>query len=111
VPVAEGFRRLRRIGRHKTRVRVRKIHRKEVDLAFLPADDPDRFTKIHLCVPGRMIQRHEHLLRSLPAQRHVVLYDCDPARIPVLVPKPLKNPLRCVLLLLRPVFVLGQDRI
>jgi hypothetical protein len=34
VPVAEGVRRLRRIRRHKTRVRVRKIHRKEVDLAY-----------------------------------------------------------------------------
>ena len=111
MPVAERFRRLRRIGHHKTRVGLRKVHGEEVDLALLTANDPNRFTKIHLRVPRRVHQRHEHLLRTLPAKRHIVLHDREAARIPVLVPKPLKNPLRCVLLLLRPAFVLGQDRI
>src|SRR5215831_5057325 len=62
VPVAERFRRLRRKRHYKTGVRVRQVECQEVDLAFHPADDPDRFTKVRLRVTRLVRQRHEHLL-------------------------------------------------
>jgi hypothetical protein len=45
----------------------------------------------------------------LPPTGNVVLHDRDATREAVLVAKPLENPLRRVLLLLRPTFVVGQD--
>ena len=90
VAVAERFRRLRRIRHHKTAVRVRQVKCQEVDLALHPADDPDRFTEVRLGMPGRMHQRHEHFLRSLPTKRDVILHDRDTARKAVLVPQPLE---------------------
>jgi len=58
-----------------------------------------------------MNQRDEHLLGSLPPARNVILHDRDAAREAVLIPQPLKYPLRRVLLLLRSAFVFGQDAI
>src|SRR5579862_7139932 len=52
VPVAECFRRLRRIRHHKTRVRVRQVECQEMDLALHPADDPDGFAKSTRACPG-----------------------------------------------------------
>ena len=101
VAVAEGFRRLRRIGHHEAGVRVRQVEREEVDLALHAADDADRLAEVGLRMPRRMHQRHEHLLRPLPPAGHVVLHDRDAAREAVLVPQPLEDPLRRVLLLLR----------
>src|SRR5271170_6626969 len=101
VAVAEGFRRLCRIADHEAGVRVRQIKSEKVDLALYAADDADRFTKICLSMPWRMHQRYEHLLRPLPPTRHVILHDRDAAREAAFVPKPLEDPLRRVLLLLR----------
>ena len=109
--VAEGFRPLGRIGHHKAGVGVRQVERKEVDLALDATDDADRLAEVGLGMPRRVHQRHEHLLRPLPPASHVVLHDRDAAREAVLVPQPLEDPLRRVLLLLRPAFVLGQNAV
>jgi len=58
-----------------------------------------------------MSQRHEHLALPLAALVHVVLYDRDPAAIFVLVPQPLEDPLRGVLLLGRTPLIFLQDPI
>ena len=107
--VAEGLGRLRRIGHHKTSVRVRQIECKEVKLPLNAANDAERLAKVHLGMARQMRQRYEHLLRSLPPTGNVVLHNRDAAREAVLVAKPFKNPLRRVLLLLRPAFVVRQD--
>src|SRR3954447_14984866 len=95
----ECFRRLRRIAHHKAGVRVRQVKSEEVDLALRATDDADRFPEVGLCMPRRMHQRYEHLLRSLPPAGHVILHDRDPAREAVLISQPLENPLRRMLLL------------
>ena len=101
--------RLRRIGDDEASVRVRQIECEKVNLAFDALDDADGLAKVHLGMARRMHQRHEHLLRSLPPTGHVVLHDRDAAREAVLVAKPFENPLRRMLLLLRPAFVVRQD--
>ena len=88
---------------------MRQVEREEMDLALDATNDADRLAEVGLGVPRRMHQRHEHLLRPLPPAGDVVLHDRDAAREAVLVPQPLEDPLRRVLLLLRPAFVLGQD--
>ena len=88
---------------------MRQVECEEVDLALHPADDADRLAEIGLRVPWRMLQRHEHLLRPLPPPGHILLHDRDAAGEAVLVPEALEDPLRRVLLLLRPAFVAGQD--
>ena len=57
-----------------------------MDLALLPANDPDGFAKVDLRMAGRMHQRHEHLPGSLAPASHVILHDRDAAREAVLVP-------------------------
>src|SRR6202035_2247280 len=83
----------------------------EVDLALYAADDADRFTKVCLSMPWRMHQRYEHLLRPLPPTRHVILHDRDAAGEAVFVPKPLEDPLRRVLLLLRSCLVVPENAV
>src|ERR1019366_671247 len=53
--------------------------------------------------------RHEHLALPLAALVHVVLYDRDPAGISVLVPQPLEDSLRGMLLLGWPPLIFLQD--
>src|SRR5271163_1625798 len=101
VAVAECFCRLCRIADHEAGVRVRQVKSEEVDLALYATDDADGFAKICLSMPWRMHQRYEHLLRPLPPTRHVILHDRDAAGEAVFVSKPLEDPLRRVLLLLR----------
>jgi hypothetical protein len=109
VAVAERLSRLRRIGNDKAGVRVRQIKCEEVNLPLNPANDADRLAKVHLGMARRMRQRDKHLLRSLPPPRNVILHDREPAREAVFVAKPFKNPLRRVLLLLRPASALRQN--
>ncbi len=90
---------------------MRKVHRKEMDLAFDPGDLRQRLTKIHLRVTGIVPQRHKHLAVLQPVRPHVVPNDGDPAAIAVLVTKPFEDPLRGVPLLLRPPFIRSQDRL
>src|SRR3954462_8017338 len=99
---SECFRRLRRIAHHKAGARVRQVKSEEVDLARRATDDADRFPEVGLRMSRRMHQRYEHLLRSLPPAGHVILHDRDPTREAVLISQPLENPLRRMLLLLRP---------
>src|SRR5271168_5230657 len=75
--------------------------REEVNLALYATDDADGFTKVCLGMPWRMHQRHEHLLCPLPPAGDIVLHDCYAACEGVFVPKPLENPLRRMVLLLR----------
>ena len=107
--VAEGLRRLTRIGLHKARVRMRQAQRQKVDFAFHPADDGQRFAKICLSMAGRMDQRDEHLPLTLSDAADVVLHNRNPAREAMLVTKALEDPLRRVTLLLRTVLILFQD--
>ena len=109
VPVAERFGGLRRIGLHETRVAVRQVHRKKVDLALDPGDLRQRLAKIHLRMAWIVPQRHEHLAMPQPSRQHVVLNDGDPADIAVLVAKPFEDPLRGMPLLSRPTFIRHQD--
>src|SRR5262245_1321834 len=109
VAVAEGFRRLRRIGHHQAGVAVRQVHRKEVDLALYATDDADRFAEVGLRMSRRMHQRNEHLLSPLTPAGHVILHNRDATRKAVFVPKPLENPLRRVLLLLRSRLVVPEN--
>src|SRR5439155_4808071 len=109
VAVAEGFRRLRRIGHHEAGVAMRQIHRKEVDLALHPADDADRFAEVGLCMSRRMCQWDKHLPGPLTPAGNVVLHDRDAARKAVLVSKPLEYPLGRMLLLPRTRLVVPEN--
>ena len=111
MPVAEGFRCLAGIGLHKAGVRVGKAHRQEVDLAFYPANDRQRLAKINLGMAREMRQRNKHLPLTLPGAADVVLHNRDPAREAVLIAQPLEDPLRCVPLLLRTLFIFLQDTV
>src|SRR5215470_693506 len=105
VPVTERFSGFCRIGSHKTRVAVRQVHRKEVDLALDPRDLRQRLAKIHLCMARIVPQWHEHLAMPQPLRPHVVLDDGNPAGIAVLVPEPFEDPLRGMPLLSRPTLI------
>ena len=109
--VAEGFRRLCRIADHEAGVRVRQVKSEKVDLALDATDDSDGFTKVYLSMPRRMLQRHEHLLSPPMPARHIILHDRDAAREAVFVPKPLEDPLRGMLLLLRTRLVVQENAI
>ena len=95
----------------RQRVAVRQVHREEVDLPLYPADHRQRFAEVDLRMPGVVAQWHEHFALMLAAFQHVVLNDRDPAAIAVLIPQPLKDPLRGVALLRGPPLILVQDLI
>src|SRR6202521_2528107 len=59
----------------------------------------------------RMQQRNEHLLRPLMPAGHVILHNRDAARDAVFVPKPLEDPLRRMLLLLRSRLVVSENAV
>src|SRR6266403_1029606 len=52
------------------------------------------FSEVHLCFPRGVGQWHEHLPRSRPMQTHVVLHGRIAARVGVLLPQPVEDPLR-----------------
>src|SRR5882757_7774427 len=111
MPVTERFGGLRRIGLDETRVAVRQVHRKEVDLALDPGDLRQRLAKIHLRMARIVPQRHEDLAMPPPPRQHVVLNNGDPAAVTVLIAKPFEDPLRGMPLLPRPPLILQQDLI
>ena len=82
-----------------------------MDLPLNAADHAKCLAEIDLGMPGRMHQRHEHLLASLTPTRDVILHDRDLARKAVLVAQTLEDALGCMPLLLRSLFVGSQDRI
>jgi hypothetical protein len=78
---------------------VRQVHREEVDLPLRAGDHRQRFAEVDLRMSRFVPQRHEHLARPLAPLVHVVLHNCAPAGVAVLVAQPLENPLRGMLLL------------
>src|SRR6056297_3329381 len=96
----------RRIGPDVARVAVRQIKGKEVCFLLDAADYNKHFTKIGLCMTGRMAQRHEHLLAGPLPVSNVIPDDGVAAIKTALVPQPLENTLCSVTLLARaaPVF-------
>jgi hypothetical protein len=109
--LAERLGRFRRIGHHEGGVRVRQVESKKVDLALHAADDAEGLAKINLGMTRRVCERHEHLLRGLPPARHVILYNRDAPGEAILVPQPLKDPLRCMLLFVGSAFILFENAV
>ena len=99
--VTEGLGGLGRIGLHIAPIAVRKVHGEVVGLALDAADDHQRFAKVTLGMSWGMGQRYEHLSGPTTALPNVVFDDCVLARESVLVPQPLIDTLRRVMLLLR----------
>jgi hypothetical protein len=64
MPVAEGFRRLRRIRLHKAAVRMWQVHAKIMEPHLLAANVAIRLAKIRLRMAGTVVQRHKHLARA-----------------------------------------------
>jgi hypothetical protein len=75
---------------------LRQIYHKEVRSLEHSVDINIRFAKIDLSVPGRMLQRNEHLLTPLFLFPHVILHHRVAAQITVFVPQPFKYPLDVV---------------
>ena len=61
MPVAECLGRLPRIRLDEEGVGVRQRHREVMQLALNAADHPERLAEVHLRMPRRVRQRHEHL--------------------------------------------------
>ena len=99
MPVAERFRRLRRVGLHEAAIAVRQIEGEEVQLPRHPADHRPRLAEVHLGMAQRMHQRHEHLSRADTPLPDVVLHYGVAAGEAVLVAQTLEDPLRRVPLL------------
>ena len=69
------------------------------------------FAEVGLRLARRVGQRDEHLLAADLRRAHVVLHDRVAARIAVLGPQPLEDPLGRVPLLARALLVVFQDRV
>jgi len=67
--VEKRLRRLRRVGLHERRVRLRHVHAEEVDLPPDAADHANRLAKVDLRVAGGMGEWHEGLPQSPRATR------------------------------------------
>ena len=90
---------------------MRQVKGEEVDLALDPANDADAFAKIDLGMSRRMLQRNKHLLSPQTRASHVVLHNRQAAREAVLIPKPLEDSLRRMLLLPRARLVLQENAV
>ena len=99
--VQERLRRLPRIGLHEPHVAMRQDQAEEGDLLAKAPDLDHRLAEVDLGMARRMMKRNEGLARRLPLRPDVVLHDRVAAREPVLVPKPLEDPMRRVPLLAR----------
>ena len=75
------------------------------------ADQRHRLAEIHLRMPRRMRQRHEHLAPARHLPPHVILHHGVAAAIAVFVAQPLEDPLGRVPLLARRLPVGLQDRL
>jgi hypothetical protein len=80
-------------------------------LRSTPRDFRQRVAKIDLGMARIVPQRHKHLAMPQPSRQHIVLNDGDPARVAVLVAKPLEDPLRGMPLLPRPTLIRRQDTV
>ena len=109
--VEKGFRRLRRIGLHEGRIRMRQIHEEHVHLLPDAADHADRLAEIHLRVAGRMRQRHKGLPGPRSREPHILLHRRVAAVEAVLGAEPIVNPLGGMPLLRRRRHIGRQNRI
>src|SRR5271167_3724994 len=78
---------------------MRQIEREEVGFLLDPADHHQRFAEISLGMARGVVQRDKHLPPTAQLIAHVILDDGVAAGEPVLVSKPIKNPLGRVTLL------------
>src|SRR2546421_1298942 len=99
VAVDPSLCRCRWIGPNVTRVAMRQIEREEVGFLPDPADHHQRFAEISLGMARGVVQRDKHLPPAAQLIAHVILDDGVAAGEPVLVSKPIKNPLGRVALL------------
>ena len=90
-----------RIGANIAGIAVRQVEHEEVRLLLDAADDNHGLAEVRLSMPGRMRQRHEHLLAAPIPIAHVVLDDRVAARKSVLVTEPVEHPLGRMTLLAR----------
>src|SRR5947208_2907486 len=87
---------------------MRQIEREEVGFLPDPADHHQRFAEISLGMARGVVQRDKHLPPAAQLIAHVILDDGVAAGEPVLVSKPIKNPLGRVALLAVLANVVGQ---
>ena len=99
--VGPRLRRRRRIRADVTRIAVRQVEGEEMRFLLDPADDDHHLAEVRLRVPGRMVKRHEHLAAAPLMLAQVCLHDGVAAGEPVLVTKPVEDPLGRVPLLAR----------
>src|SRR3954447_21598262 len=99
MPVEKGFGALGRVGFDEARIRVGQVEAEEVDGLPDPADHRDRLAEVDLGVTRGMDEGNEHLPRSGLLLAHVGLHGGVAARIGVLVPQALVDPLGRVALL------------
>lgn len=92
---------------------MRQDQAEEGNLLALPSDLDHRLAEVDLGMARRVMQRNEGLARRLAAGPDMVLDDRVAAGKAVLVPKPLEDPMRRVLLLAQNlrIGVRLQDRI
>ena len=89
MPIQPGLGGRCRIGPDKTRIAVRQIEGEEVRLLLNAANHDKRFTKIRLRMPGRVAERHEHLLAGALPGPDVVFDNRVTTIKPALVTQPL----------------------
>ena len=85
---------------------MRQVHREEVDLALDTSDHRKRLTEVHLGMARLMGQRHVHLPLTLSRRKDIILHNRDATGKAVLIAETLKDPLRGMALLLRPLPIL-----
>ena len=86
----------------KTGIRVRQVHRKEVNLLFHPANNRPGLAEVCLGMARWMGQRHEDLTVTLATGANVIFYDRHTTRVTMFIAKPFEYPLRGVVLLRAP---------
>ena len=111
VPVTKRLGRLGRIRLHEKRVRVRQRHRKIAQLSLDTADHAQSLAKIHLSMAGSMRKRHENLEVPALLPPNIIRHDRQTASETMLVPKPLKNSLRRMTLLLLTALIVQKNLI
>ena len=111
--VEEGLRRLPGVGLHEPDVGMGQDQAEEGNLLPPAPDLHHRLAEVDLGMARRVMQRHKSLARRLPPGPDIVLHDGIAAGEPVLVAKPLEDPVRRVPLLARHVRIRVrlQDRV
>src|SRR5665648_1291486 len=77
----------------------RQVEGEEMRLPLNTTDHHQRLAKINLRLPRRVMQWHKHLSPATLMLAHVILHDGVAAAEPVLIAKPIENPLGGVTLL------------